>query len=82
MNDDSISDIEIAINRLLDGELDPTERAEMQRQLLRDPDAHAHPHTNLNVQPNIASDLDAHPGATTGPSSARGRDAHRHRRAV
>jgi len=41
MNDDSISDIEIAINRLLDGELDPTERAEMQRQLLRNPDAHA-----------------------------------------
>jgi len=41
MSDDSIGDIEIMINRLVDGELDPAERAVLERQLLRDPEAHA-----------------------------------------
>ncbi|MDP6546473.1 MAG: hypothetical protein QGH60_21045 [Phycisphaerae bacterium] len=41
MSDDSIGDIEIMINRLVDGELDPIERQALERQLLRDPEAHA-----------------------------------------
>ncbi|MCP4377889.1 MAG: hypothetical protein GY794_17140 [bacterium] len=41
MNDNSIGDIEIKINRLLDGELDQSERESLQRRLLRDPEAHA-----------------------------------------
>ena len=41
MSDDSTPDIEIMINRLVDGELAPADRAALQRQLLRDPDAHA-----------------------------------------
>jgi len=41
MSDDSIGNIEIMINRLVDGELEPDEQATLERQLLRDPDAHA-----------------------------------------
>ncbi|MBL7220207.1 MAG: hypothetical protein ISS69_08840 [Phycisphaerae bacterium] len=41
MSDDSIGDIEIMINRMVDGELSEGERAVLQRRLLRDPDAHA-----------------------------------------
>ena len=41
MSDDSIGDIEIMINRLVDGELSEGERAALERQLLRDPEAHA-----------------------------------------
>jgi len=41
MNEDSKSDLEIKINRLLDGELDEAGVEEMQRRLLRDPEAHA-----------------------------------------
>ena len=41
MSDDSIGDIEIMINRLVDGELDEADRETLQRQLLRDPEAHA-----------------------------------------
>jgi len=41
MSDDSVPDIEITINRLVDGELNPGDREALQRQLLRDPDAHA-----------------------------------------
>jgi len=40
-NENSESDLEIKINRLLDGELDDAGAEEMQRRLLRDPDAHA-----------------------------------------
>ncbi len=41
MSDDSIPDIEIMINRLIDGELSPSEAAALDRRLLRDPEAHA-----------------------------------------
>ena len=41
MSDDSIGDIEITINRLVDGELGEGDREALQRQLLRDPEAHA-----------------------------------------
>ncbi|MDP6635495.1 MAG: hypothetical protein QGG42_11385 [Phycisphaerae bacterium] len=41
MKNDSIGDIEIMINRMVDGELTPDKRAALERQLLRDPEAHA-----------------------------------------
>ena len=41
MNDDSHAELEVKINRLLDGELPRAERAELELELLRNPDAHA-----------------------------------------
>jgi hypothetical protein len=41
MNDNPIPDIEIMINRMIDGQLAPDEQAAVERQLIRDPSAHA-----------------------------------------
>lgn len=41
MNDESRVDLEVKITRLLDGELSSDERAELERELLLDPAAHA-----------------------------------------
>jgi len=41
MNEDPISDIEIMINRMIDGELDPDQQTALEKRLLRDPQAHA-----------------------------------------
>lgn len=41
MNDESHAQLEVKVNRLLDGELPRDERTELERQLLRNPDAQA-----------------------------------------
>ncbi len=41
MNDDSHADLEVKITRLLDGELPADERSELEREVLRAPEAHA-----------------------------------------
>ena len=39
--DQSHADLEVKITRLLDGELSPDERSELEREVLREPEAHA-----------------------------------------
>jgi len=41
MSEHQIEDIEILINRLIDNRLDPDQQAELEKRLLRDPEAHA-----------------------------------------
>lgn len=70
MSDDSHADLEVKINRLLDGELSQADRAELERQLLRDPAAHAMLRTCTALDEQCRDALDAALGQPI-PTAAR-----------
>ena len=76
MNDDSNADLEVKINRLLDDELSQADRAELERQLLRDPAAHAMLRTCTALDEQCRDALDAALGR---PATAAVRQAGRRR---
>jgi len=72
-NDESHDEIEVKINRLLDGELAGAERAELERELLCNPDAHAmlRDYTALDEQVREAMDAALAPSPSQAPPARR-----------